>query len=89
MSPKATVFIVDDELAVRDSLALLVQSSAMDAECFSSVLEFLDAFEDSRPGCLVVDLRMPEMSGLELIDRLAENEISLPVILIPDAPMSS
>ena len=82
MAAVATVFIVDDDAAVRDSLALLVNSASLNAECFSSAIEFLDAYDVSGQACLVVDMRMPEMSGLELIEKLTADGITLPVILM-------
>ena len=61
-----TVFIVDDDGAVRHSLALLVKSMSLRAETFESARAFLDQYDPARPGCLVLDIRMPLMSGLEL-----------------------
>jgi FixJ family two-component response regulator len=80
MSP--TVFVVDDDAAVRKSLSLLVQSVHLAVKTFESAQEFLDAYENDQPGCLVLDLRMPGLSGLELQQRLAARGIRLPVIFI-------
>ena len=63
---KPTVFVVDDDAAVRDSLRLLLKSVGLPVEVFESGQDFLDADRDDRPGCLVLDIRMPGMSGLEL-----------------------
>ena len=63
---KPTVFVVDDDAAVRDSLRMLLKSVGLPVEVFESGQEFLDADRDDRPGCLVLDIRMPGMSGLEL-----------------------
>ncbi len=86
-----TVFIVDDDAAVRDSIAELVESVGLKAEGYGSALAFLEAFRPERPGCLVLDVRMAEMSGLELQRRLNEWEAGLPVILLTghgDVPMA-
>lgn len=77
-----TVFVVDDDAAVRDSIAELVGSVGLQAECYASAPEFLDALEPERPGCLVLDVRMAEMSGLELQQRLNTRGISMPVIML-------
>jgi two-component system response regulator DctR len=86
-----TVFIVDDDAAVRDSIKELVESVGLQAEGYDSALAFLDAFESQRPGCLVLDVRMAEMSGLVLQERLNELEAGIPVILLTghgDVPMA-
>ena len=86
-----TVFVVDDDEAVRDSIQELVESVGLQAEGYDSALAFLDAFESQRPGCLVLDVRMGEMSGLVLQERLNGLEASIPVILLTghgDVPMA-
>ena len=86
-----TVFIVDDDAAVRDSIKELVESVGLQAEGYDSALAFLDAFESQRPGCLVLDVRMAEMSGLVLQERLNELEARIPIILLTghgDVPMA-
>jgi len=86
-----TVFVVDDDAAVRDSIKELVESVSLQAELYESALAFLDAFEPLRPGCLVLDVRMAEMSGLVLQDRLNMMQASIPVILLTghgDVPMA-
>lgn len=82
MSSKPTVFVIDDDPAVRESLAALVRSMRLEVETFASGQEFLDAYTDSRPGCVVVDLRMPGMSGLELIETLAQRRAEIPAVMI-------
>jgi two-component system, LuxR family, response regulator FixJ len=77
-----TVFVVDDDPEVRRSLSLLARSVDLNVETFASAQEFLDNYDPERPGCLVVDVRMPDMSGLELQKQLAARSISLAVILI-------
>jgi FixJ family two-component response regulator len=77
-----TVFIVDDDDAVRRFLSGLIESVELRVEAFASAREFLEAYEPGRPGCLVLDVRMPGMSGLELQRELAEQAIDLPVIIL-------
>ena len=86
-----TVFVVDDDAAVRDSIKELVESVNLQAEVHESALAFLDAFDPRRPGCLVLDVRMAEMSGLVLQDRLNLMKASIPVIVLTghgDVPMA-
>lgn len=82
MSAKPTVFIVDDERAVRESLRELVGMVGLDAETHASLFEFLDAYSPDQPGCLVLDVRMPGMSGIEGLETLKANAITIPVIVI-------
>ncbi len=77
-----TVFIVDDDDAVRRFLSGLIESVELRVETFASARDFLEAYEPGRPGCLVLDVRMPGMSGLELQRELAEQAIDLPVIIL-------
>jgi two-component system, LuxR family, response regulator FixJ len=76
------VFVVDDDPEVRRSLSLLARSVDLNVETFASAQEFLDNYDPSRPGCLVLDVRMPGMSGLELQKQLASQAISLSIIFI-------
>jgi two-component system response regulator DctR len=88
---KHTVFIVDDDAAVRDSIQELVESVGLQAEGYDSALAFLDVFKPQRPGCLVLDVRMAEMSGLVLQERLNQLEARIPVIVLTghgDVPMA-
>ncbi|MGD8698517.1 MAG: response regulator transcription factor [Gemmatimonadales bacterium] len=88
---KPTVFIVDDDRGVLDSLKFLMRSVGLSAETYQSAIEFLAAFDPERPGCLVLDVRMPEMSGLELQERLVSMGSNLPIIFITahgDVPMA-
>lgn len=79
---KTTVFVVDDDEAVRDSLSYLIASVDLQVKAFASATDFLDAYKADMPGCLVVDVRMPGMSGLELQRQLSDRSINLPVIII-------
>jgi FixJ family two-component response regulator len=82
MTPEPTVFIVDDDDAVRHFLSGLIESVELRVEAFASARDFLEAYEPGRPGCLVLDVRMPGMSGLELQRELVEQAIDLPVIIL-------
>ncbi len=77
-----TVFLIDDDASVRDSLALLLSLKGLRTQVFASAESFLDTYQDSWRGCLVTDLQMPGMSGLELQDRLRERGIALPVVVL-------
>ncbi|MCP5418983.1 MAG: response regulator transcription factor [Gammaproteobacteria bacterium] len=91
MNPQPSVFLVDDDEAVRDSLSLSLEMDGLKVECFASARDFLESYDASRPGCLVLDVRMPDMSGLELQEVLATRRITIPIIFITghgDVPMS-
>ncbi len=77
-----TVFVVDDEPAVRESLQWLVRSVGLAVETYASAHEFLDRFDANRTGCLVLDIRMPDMSGIELQEELLARKAVIPVIFI-------
>jgi len=79
----ATVFIVDDDQAVARSLRWLIETVRLKVETFASVQNFLDGYDASKPGCLVLDVRMPGMSGLDLQERLAARRMyHVPIIFI-------
>jgi len=78
----STVYVVDDDDAGRHSLHWLIESVGLNVMSFGRPTEFFDAYDDSRPGCLVLDLRLPEMSGLELQERLRAQGVRIPVIMI-------
>lgn len=82
MKPDPTVFVVDDDDAVRRFLSGLIASVGLNVETYASAQDFLDAYEQGRAGCLVLDIRMPGMSGLELQKELAGRNISIPVIIL-------
>jgi RNA polymerase sigma factor (sigma-70 family) len=91
VSVKSTVFIVDDDEAVRDSLSWLMQSVGLSTETFPSADAFLQGFGEDRPGCLLLDIRMPGISGLELQSLLRERGFRLPLVVISghaDVPMA-
>jgi two-component system, LuxR family, response regulator FixJ len=86
-----TVFVVDDDAAVRDSIAELVESVGLKVEVHGSATAFLEAFEPEHHGCLVLDVRMSEMSGLVLQERLNALGADIPVIVLTghgDVPMA-
>ena len=91
MNALPTVFIVDDDSAMRDSLGFLIGSVGRKVETYASAEEFLDAYDNERPGCIVLDVRMPGLSGLELMEKLGEDRFAPPVVLITghgDIPMA-
>jgi FixJ family two-component response regulator len=86
-----TVFVVDDDDGVRASIRLLLKSIGFTATPMASAQEFLAAFDPAQPGCLVLDIRMPGMSGMELQQQLNLRGATLPVIFITghgDVPMA-
>jgi FixJ family two-component response regulator len=91
MLRKPTVFIVDDDGAVRDSLSLLMRSAGLSSEAFSGARDFLADVAVDRPGCLILDVRMPEIDGLELQRQLAARGSRLPIIMLTghgDVPLA-
>lgn len=86
-----TIYIVDDDQAIRHAMSLLMRSVGLDCEIFASADEFLQDHTNDRSGCLVLDIRMPGMGGLELQQTLREKDCSLPIIFITghgDIPMA-
>ena len=77
----ATVFVVDDDAGVRKSLGRLLEAVGLSAETFASGPEFLDAIQPDRAGCLVLDLRLREGSGLEVQDELRRRGNMMPIII--------
>jgi len=82
LGPMPVVFVVDDEAAMRDSLRWLIESSGLRVETYGDAKTFLDAIRPEVPGCLVLDVRMPGLSGLDLQAELAHRGIRLPTIVI-------
>ena len=82
MDKQDTVFVVDDDEGIREGLGLLLETVGQRYESYSSAIEFLDAYDASKGGCLVLDIRMPQMSGLELQEKLNEQGSLLPIIFI-------
>ncbi len=91
MINSATVFIIDDDPAVRDAVGLLLRTSGLQVETFASAADFLNANAVRRPGCIVLDVRMPGMSGLDLQKQLRAQGCCLPIIFMTghgDVPMA-
>lgn len=82
MVAEPRVFIVDDVKAVRESIRALVESVGLTAEAYASFPEFLDAYDPDRPGCLVLDVRMPDVSGIDALEKLKAQRTTIPVIII-------
>lgn len=82
MKPQPTVFLVDDDPAISRALASAGQLLGLPVLSFSSAEQFLRCYDRSQPGCLILDIKMPGMSGLELQQRLISEGIRLPVIMI-------
>jgi FixJ family two-component response regulator len=89
--PEPTVFVVDDDPSIRESVKKLLSSVGLRAETFGSTREFLSAPRAEAPACLVLDIRLPDVSGLEFQRELADANIDLPIIFITghaDIPMT-
>ena len=90
-APQATIFVVDDDDAMRRALGTLLNTVGHNTALFSLPSEFLSRFKADEPGCLILDIRMPEMSGLEVQQQLNRLGAMLPVIFITghgDVPMA-
>ncbi|MEL6428400.1 MAG: response regulator [Planctomycetota bacterium] len=91
MNAQPKVFVVDDDPAMRDSLGFLIGSVGRSVDTFDSAESFLEAYDRDQPGCIVLDVRMPGLSGLELMEKLKEDRFAPPVILVTghgDIPMA-
>ena len=89
--PEALVHVIDDDEAVRVSLAFLLEMADLPARTYDSALAFLEVVPELQTGCIVTDVRMPGMSGLDLVNRLKVLGVTLPVIVITghaDVPMA-
>ncbi len=90
-APKQTVFVVDNDEAVCDALGMLLRAAGMSVETFRSAAAFLNEYHLNRGGCLVLDIRMPGMSGLDLQDELHKRRIQIPIVFLTghgDVPMA-
>ena len=91
MNDSQTVFVVDDDEGVRDGLSLLLSTVGQPCELFECAHDFLDSYDNDKRGCLVLDIRMPRMTGLDLQAKLIELGSGLPIIFITghgDIPMA-
>ncbi len=90
-SEQGIVHVIDDDEALRDSLAFLLRSAKIEVRTYASAAAFLDELPDARASCVITDVRMPGMSGIDLLRRLQELKIGLPVIVITghgDVPLA-
>ena len=88
---EAVVHIIDDDEAIRDSLSFLLESVSMTALTYDSAVTFLSQIDRLAPGCIVTDVRMPNMSGLDLVRRLTELGVAYPVVVMTghaDVPLA-
>ena len=76
------IAIIDDNESIQDSLSDLIESGGFEAKCFGSATAFLESDSHGRAACLIIDIRMPKMSGLELQARLKQEECNVPIIFI-------
>jgi FixJ family two-component response regulator len=91
IAKKGTIYVVDDDEAVRDSLQWLLEGKNYRVRCFDSAESFLSRYDARKVGCLIVDIRMNGMTGLELQSHLIENHSPLPIVFITghgDVPMA-
>ncbi|MGI9212283.1 MAG: response regulator transcription factor [Methylococcaceae bacterium] len=87
-----TVFIVDDDAAMRETLAVLLHTEGHHVECYASGTDFLDAWTTEKRGCMILDINLPQISGLDLQHKLSEQGIKIPIIFLTgfgDVPMTS
>jgi FixJ family two-component response regulator len=85
------VYVIDDDDAIRDSLDMLLESMGLARRVFASAFEFLEAYDPEQHACLVADIRMPGMSGLDLQEKLNEMRAGIPIVFITghgDVPMA-
>jgi len=80
--PVPIVYVIDDDDAVRDVLRWLIESVGLQVESFARAANFLEAYQPARPGCMLLDIRMPGLSGFDLQEELANRQISIPIIVI-------
>jgi two-component system response regulator FixJ len=92
MTPdKAVVHVIDDDEAARQSLAFLLRTADIEVQTYDSAVAFLDMASSIKSGCIVTDVRMPDISGIELLRRLRQSRVTVPVIVITghgDVPLA-
>ncbi|MBN1341751.1 MAG: response regulator transcription factor [Phycisphaerae bacterium] len=91
MESEPTVFVVDDDAYVRDGLEEVVKSIGLAVESYASAEDFLEAYDPNRPGCLILDVRMPGIDGIELQQKLKAGVIDIPIVFLTghgDVPMA-
>jgi two-component system response regulator FixJ len=82
MADSGTVHVIDDDLAVRQSLAFLLATAGLTVRLYESAVAFLEALDDAAAGCVVTDVRMPEIDGLEMLRRMRQRGSAMPVIVM-------
>ncbi|WP_369601597.1 response regulator FixJ [Hahella sp. SMD15-11] len=91
VSAEQVVYIVEDDEAVRDSLSMLLEAEGYDVEAFADAQQFLDRYDENMAGCILLDIRMPGMTGMELHRKLIDMQCPLPVIFVTghgDVPLA-
>src|SRR5215813_11892545 len=91
MSSDATVHVIDDDAAARHSLAFLLGTAKVSVQTYESATDFFNSLPDFKSGCIITDVRMPGMSGIELLRKLKELGVALPVIVVTghgDVPLA-
>lgn len=91
MTADSIIYIVDDDEPVRDAISMLLDTIGLHHQSFADAQSFLDTYDPAQPGCLILDIRMPGISGLDLQDRLLELDAPIPIIFITghgDIPMA-
>jgi two-component system response regulator FixJ len=91
MQPEATIYVIDDDEAVRQSIEFLLKTVGINVQSFESARTFLEVLPNIAHGCIVTDVRMPEITGIDLLHRVRESKPDLPVILITghgDVPLA-
>src|SRR5438874_1101875 len=82
MPPEGLTYVIDDDDAARDSLAFLIRSAGFGVKAYSAPIAFLDDAASLRDGCIITDIRMPGMDGIELLRRLRRLGVQMPVIFV-------
>jgi len=78
----SSIYLIDDDQAVRESLTLYLESKGLTVVSYSSAQDFLESYDKNSPGCLLLDIRMPGMNGLDLQEYLTQKELAIPIIFI-------
>ncbi|MCU7841236.1 MAG: response regulator [Candidatus Thiodiazotropha sp. (ex Troendleina suluensis)] len=82
VAPASTVFVVDDNVVVREALVALLKIEGFHVQAYSSATDFLNAYQPDTPGCLLLDINLPDITGIKLQDLLAERDLNIPIIFL-------
>lgn len=82
VAPASTVFVVDDNVVVREALVALLKIEGFHVQAYSSATDFLNAYQPDTPGCLLLDINLPDITGIKLQDLLAERDLPIPIIFL-------